>query len=80
MPEVGLYGTKKTLSEYRTITAFLDNDEAGKRAVQDLRSFCKNMFDQSGHYSGHKDLNDYLCSRSNPEQSIKKKSGRGMKM
>ena len=52
---------KNMLSEYRTISAFLDNDDAGKRAVQTLRSFCKEVQNQSVHYAKHKDLNDYLC-------------------
>jgi len=71
---------KNTLSEYRTITAFLDNDEGGKRAIQDLRTFHKGVQDQSVHYANRKDLNDYLCSRFAPKQAIKKAPSRGRKM
>jgi 5S rRNA maturation endonuclease (ribonuclease M5) len=69
-----------TLAEYKSVALFLDNDEAGKRAVQNLRSICKEVLDMSTHYGKHKDLNDYLCNRSAPKQTIKKKPGRGLKM
>jgi len=68
------------LTGYKSVALFLDNDEAGKRAVQNLRSVCKEVIDQSVHYANHKDLNDYLCNRSVPKQAVRKKSGRGLKM
>lgn len=68
------------LAKYKSVALFLDNDEAGKRAVQHLRSVCKEVLDMSTHYGRHKDLNDYLCNRSAPKQAIKKKPGRGLKM
>jgi hypothetical protein len=69
-----------SLAEYKSVALFLDNDEAGKRAVQNLRSVCKEVIDQSLHYANHKDLNDYLYNRSIPKQAVKKKPGRGLKM
>lgn len=69
-----------TLAGYKSVAPFLDNDQAGKRAVQDLRSVCKELTDQSVHYANHKDLNDYLCNRSAPRQTVIKKPGRGLKM
>lgn len=71
---------KNTLLEYSTIKAFLDNDEGGKQAVQNLRLFCNDVRDQSAHYAKHKDLNDYLCERSAPKQVVKKRLGGGLKM
>jgi len=68
------------LSAYKSIQAFLDNDEAGRRAIQNLHSVCKKVIDQSMHYTNHKDLNDYLCNRSAPKQVVKRKPGRGLKM
>lgn len=68
------------LTGYKSVALFLDNDEAGKRAVQNLRSVCKEVLDMSTHYGKHKDLNDYLCNRSAPKQAIKRKPGGGMKM
>lgn len=68
------------LAGYKSVALFLDNDEAGKRAVQNLRSVCKEVIDQSVHYASYKDLNEYLCNRSAPKQAVKKKPGRGLKM
>lgn len=77
---VNLAKVKNQLSTYPKIYAFLDNDEAGKQAVQNLRSVCKEVIDQSVHYANHKDLNDYLCSRSAPKQIVIKKPGKGLRM
>jgi len=77
---VNLPKIKNELSAYQSVQTFLDNDEGGKRAVQNLRSICEEVIDQSIHYVAHKDLNDYLSSRSVPKQAIKKKPGRGLKM
>ena len=54
---------KNSLTAYGSVDTFLDNDDAGKRAVQELQSVCKNFSDQSEFYAKHKDLNDYLCSK-----------------
>lgn len=71
---------ENTLAGYNSVALFLDNDEAGKRAVQSLRPVCKEVLDMSTYYGKYKDLNDYLCSRPVPKQAPKKKPGRGMKM
>lgn len=67
------------LSEYKSVQAFLDNDEGGRRAVHDLRSTCKEVVDQSIHYKNCNDLNDFLCSRSAPKQAAKMKPKRGLR-
>ncbi len=54
---------KNILTAYGSIVAFLDSDEAGKRAVQELKSCYPNVTDQSGCYAKHKDMNGYLCSK-----------------
>lgn len=53
------------LNRHQTLHTFLDNDEAGKRAVEQLRQTLPNseIVDQSVFYRNHKDLNDYLCAR-----------------
>lgn len=71
---------EKILTGYNLVSLFLDNDEAGKRAVQSLRSVHNGIIDQSTLYANHKDLNDYLCSRGASQQAEKKKPGRGLKM
>ncbi|MFV0420538.1 MAG: toprim domain-containing protein [Dysgonomonas sp.] len=56
------------LQTHQTIHAFLDNDEAGKRAVQCLSPICKEVIDHSVFYRNHKDLNDYWRDKSNPQK------------
>ena len=53
------------LGEYEKIHCLLDNDEAGRKATQDiLKEYGWRVRDASHLYSGHKDLNDYLCQKS----------------
>lgn len=52
------------LHGYERIHCLLDNDEAGRNAYLELaREFCGRIRDFSDNYSGHKDLNDYLCGK-----------------
>jgi hypothetical protein len=67
---------KSTLESYKSISVFLDNDQAGKRAVLELESIYKDVIDQSFLYSKHKDLNEYLCHKQQIQyQDLKKRSG-----
>lgn len=67
---------KNTLESYKSISVFFDNDQAGKRAVLELESVCKNVIDNSFLYSKHKDLNEYLCHKQQIQcQDLKKRSG-----
>ncbi len=67
---------KNTLESHKSISLFLDNDLAGKRAVLELESVCKDVIDQSFFYSKHKDLNEYLCHKQQIQyQDLKKRSG-----
>lgn len=65
---------KNRLSEYPIVYPYLDNDEAGRKATQDLHSFCKQVSDQSKHYSQYNDLNDYLCDQFEVKPQLKTKS------
>lgn len=58
---------KNTLAVYKGIWIFFDNDQAGKKAVQELQSTCNNVNDLSYFYSGSKDLNEYLCHKYKPQ-------------
>ena len=53
------------LQQHKTVHTFLDNDEAGKRAVEQLRQSLLNseVVDQSAFYRNHKDLNEYLTGQ-----------------
>lgn len=58
---------KSTLTVYKGIFTFFDNDQAGRKAVQELQSTCNNVNDLSYFYSGSKDLNEYLCHKYKPQ-------------
>jgi hypothetical protein len=76
-----LVKVKNALTAYGSVATFLDNDEAGKRAVQELKNCC-NVSDQAEFYAKYKDLNEYLNSKKLlPEkQVVEKQKRRGLKM
>lgn len=52
------------LGDYERIHCFLDNDDAGRKAVEVIQSeYGLQVRDSSHLYSGYKDLNDYLCGK-----------------
>ena len=53
------------------IRAFLDNDEAGRRAVQDFIKAGFHVEDMNIHYKDFKDLNEYHVSRVSEQQKRK---------
>ena len=53
------------------IRAFLDNDEAGRRAVQDFIKAGFHVEDMNIHYKDFKDLNEYHASRVSEQQKRK---------
>lgn len=67
------------LESHRTIHAFLDNDEAGRKALDSLRASlpASEVVDQSAFYRDHKDLNGYLVARQKTETTQRKPEIRG---
>ena len=64
---------EQLLRPYSRIGCFLDNDQAGQRAYENLKRMFGNRFqDMSYHYKEHKDLNDYLCHRNQAKRAEKK--------
>ncbi len=64
---------EQLLRPYSRIGCFLDNDQAGQRAYENMkRMFGNRLQDMSKHYAEHKDLNDYLRYRIQAKQAIKK--------
>ena len=53
------------------IRTFLDNDEAGRRAVQDFIKSGFHVEDMNIHYKDFKDLNEYHVSRAREQQKRK---------
>lgn len=73
------------LGNYERIHCLLDNDDAGRKAVEVIQSeYGLRVRDSSHLYSEHKDLNDYLCGK-RLTQSVDlvqppKKKSRGFRM
>ncbi len=64
------------ISKHKTIHCFLDNDQAGRKALAEVQKLCTEVVDQSPIYAGHKDMNDYLIARNRepkPPQRIRMK-------
>ena len=62
------------LDGYERIRCYLDNDEAGHRAVEKLRMrYGEKVSDCRGLYKGCKDLNEYLQQRINKQNNNKLK-------
>lgn len=63
---------KKSLEAYGNIELYFDNDEAGNRAVEIIRSGNQNAEDFRGLYSDFKDLNDWMIHKNlTPERQMK---------
>ena len=54
-----------------SIRTFLDNDDAGRRAVQDFIKAGFHVEDMNIHYKDFKDLNEYHVSRVREQQKRK---------
>ncbi len=61
------------LKRHNTIYTFLDNDEAGKRCLNEIQKLGKTVSDQSQFYGGYKDINDYLCGKKQVQQKQQKR-------
>ena len=69
------------LASHRSIYTFLDNDNAGRKALSEIERLCpqSKVINQSDFYRRHKDLNDYLRSQQ-PRKRVVAKQKRGFKM
>ena len=52
------------ITSYTSIECFLDNDEAGRKAFDQLKYSCPHVIDGSVRYQTHKDLNEWLVAQS----------------
>ena len=46
-----------------TIYLCLDNDKAGEEATTFIKNALPSVIDYRSHFAGHKDVNEYLCSK-----------------
>lgn len=52
------------VTSYTSIECFLDNDEAGRKAFDQVKRSCPRIIDGSVCYQAHKDLNEWLVAQS----------------
>ncbi|PXV66950.1 CHC2-type zinc finger protein [Dysgonomonas alginatilytica] len=59
---------------HQKIYTYLDNDQAGKNATQQISKTCKAVIDKSTDYANYKDLNEWLCKTKliEKEQQVQK--------
>jgi hypothetical protein len=65
------------LKSHKEIYTYLDNDEAGRKATELIKSNCVSVNNRSERYAGFKDLNDYLCGK---KQFFEKRKNKGLKL
>ena len=62
------------LSAHRTIHCFLDNDQAGRKALAQVEKLGVEVVDQSSYYRNHKDLNECTMAKAamaTPQRRVK---------
>ena len=70
----------ESLSHYKNVQCFLDNDEAGRNAYKQLsEELGSSVLDSSSLYSDFKDLNDYLCAEFKHSQKAVIKKSKGIR-
>ena len=70
----------ESLSHYKNVQCFLDNDEAGRNAYLRLsKELGSSVLDSSSLYSDFKDLNDYLCAEVKHSQKAVIKKSKGIR-
>lgn len=71
-----LHKAEEFLKTQSKVYCFLDNDEAGHKALNRVQSICKETIDYSKIYANFNDVNDFLKSRNQAQ----KPPQRGVKM
>jgi hypothetical protein len=61
------------LETHCEIYTYLDNDEAGRKATELIRSANPTVYNRSTKYAEFKDLNDFLCQKPMVKPEVKKK-------
>ena len=69
------------LGRYQMVESFLDNDEAGRKALDVLKQFCPKVIDLSALYRDYKDLNEWLIRQDEikAKQCLAQDRKRGMR-
>jgi hypothetical protein len=65
--------TMDFLKSHKDIYTYLDNDDAGRKATELIKSNCISVNNRSERYAGFKDLNDYLRQKPMVKPEVEKK-------
>lgn len=68
------------LSKHKLICSYLDNDEGGKRTLEQLKRDGFTVQDCSSVFQNYKDLNEYLCAEFKHSQKAVIKKTKGIKL
>ena len=68
------------LSKHKLIYSYLDNDEGGKRTLEQLKRDGFDVQDRSSVFQNYKDLNEYLCAKFKHSEKAKNKKTKGIKL
>ncbi|MDH6309012.1 DNA primase [Dysgonomonas sp. PFB1-18] len=80
--------TVEFIKQHPAIYTYLDNDDSGRKATEEIKKLCETVYDRSANYIPCKDLNEYLVSIKNAQQQkqeirqqpIQRKPSRGFRM
>jgi hypothetical protein len=61
------------LKTHREVYTYLDNDDAGRKAMELIQSVNSTVYNRSTKYAEFKDLNDFLCQKPRVKPEVKKK-------
>ena len=68
------------LSKHKLICSYLDNDEGGKRTLEQLKRDGFTVQDCSSVFQNYKDLNEYLCAEFKHSEKAENKKIKGIKL
>lgn len=68
------------IKAHSKVYTYLDNDEAGRKATQQINQICKTHFNKSTDFTHFKDLNEYhVANKKTQKQEVKRKPSRGFR-
>lgn len=69
------------IKSHEKVYTYLDNDEGGRKATQEIKEVCKTHINKSTEFANFKDLNEYhVASQRGKKQEMKQKVSRGFKL
>ena len=68
------------LSKHKLTCSYLDNDEGGKRTLEQLKRDGFDVQDCSSVFQNYKDLNEYLCAEFKHSEKAENKKTKGIKL